>query len=595
MKKLSVMLPISIIPWLIITISILIDICQVNPYMLIVCTAIIYALFLFIYSLTNRIWVSWLGVSIPVFLLVLINYYKLKINGSPFLPSDFSFVSGIDKILQFSLPQIEFTVFMFLYIVLYIAFTVFLIFLEKHLIKNKRIRILSLAVGLIISLIMFIPQSHNLISKFGYENTTFSEELILKHGVIAGMYSAVGSIPANSDSSLDREKISEIVNSQKRTEQNVKKPTVIFLMSESFFDIDRLDNVDFSEDPIKNFHELKKQFSCGDFISSTYCGGTGNVEFEFLTGMCRYFLNPDDSFDNMSDETYIRIPSISDIFKNNGYSVKFLHSYDNSLFNRVNIYRNFKFDEVVFAEDFKTNVKYSGGYISDETLANEIISIYESTTDEPLMLYAISMENHQPYTEDKYDETSGIKISSDMISEADKKIFETFIHGLSNADKALGQLVEYFSNVNEPVMIVFWGDHLPNLNLQDGSNIYQKLKYAPNGNNYEWKGKGLLKMLTTDYVIWDNFGLKKTDTTLSSAMLGVEMVDRLGFEMPNYFKWLSESIKDDYIVYRSRVFASRNEVSDTVPKKYQSMINDYSMVVRDIVYGESDLFGIPQR
>ncbi len=594
MKKLSVLFPIILLPLLITLVVLLTDTYQISTYMLTVSTVIITALFWVIYGFTNQIWISWIGVSIPSLLLVIINYYKLKINGAPFLPSDFTFFATADKILQFALPQIEITNYIF-YIVLYLLATVILIIAEKYLVKNKKIQISALALGLTTTLLLFSPPTHNFIGKLGYHGTASSEDLILEHGIVAGLYSAVTSIPNTGDSALSKEKIYEIVNASKKDEQITIKPTVIFVMSESFFDTNRLQNVSFSEDPIKNFHTLQKQYSSGDFISSTYSGGTGNVEFEFLTGMCRYFLNPDDSFDNMSDETYRRIPSISDVFKTYGYSTKFVHSHDNSFFNRVNIYKNFNFDEVVFAENFKTEKEYSGGYISDKSFTNEIISMYESTTQKPLMLYAISMENHQPYVENKYDTTSGIQITSELLNDSDKNTLDTYLHGLTNADKALGQLIDYFSNVTEPVMIVFWGDHLPNLNLPENTNIYQKLNNISNANNYEWRGKDLLKMLTTDYVIWDNFNLEKKDQTIGSAMLGIEIMHRLGFEMPPYFNWLSESVKDNYLVYRSRVFASKDEVSDAVPTQYQNMINDYSMIVRDIVYGESTIFGVPNR
>lgn len=595
MKKIPAIIPLAIIPIFIVAISILIDTCQISPYMLFICTAIIYSLFLFVYGLTNKIWISWLGVSCPVFLLVLINYYKLMLSGAPFLPSDFSFISGFDKILNFALPQLEFNIIVFLSITAYIAFTIFLIFIEKHLLKKKKTQLLSIVFGLTIALIMLFPHSHNFIGNLGCENTDSSETLVLKHGVIAGLYSAVTDVDVSTPTALAKERIYKSVNKHKTLDQKVEDPTVIFLMSESFFDVDKLENVSFSEDPIKNFHKLKKQFSSGEFVSNTYRGGTGFVEFEFLTGMCGYFLNSSDTLDSLPAETYSRIPAISDIFKKNGYSTKFLHSYNDSLYNRRTIYNGFKFDELIFAEDFKTKPEYSGGYISDKSLANEIISTYESTTDKPLMLYAISMENHQPYTEGKYGNTSEIKATSDMLSKSEEKVLEAYLQGLSNADKALGQLIEYFSNVNKPVMIVFWGDHLPSLDLEGDHDVLEKILYSPAGKSYEWEARDLLKVLTTDYVVWDNFGLKKTDKAIGSTMFGVEMSDRLGLEMPDYFKWLSVSLKDDFIVYRSRIFAANDEVSDTVPRKYQDMIDEYSMIVRDIAYGENYIFGTPQR
>ena len=51
-----------------------------------------------------------------------------------------------------------------------------------------------------------------------------------------------------------------------------------------------------------------------------------------------------------------------------------------------------------------------------------------------------------------------------------------------------------------------------NYNLLDSvENIYKKLGYLKKDDSSKLKGNELLDMLMTDYVIWDNFGLKKEE------------------------------------------------------------------------------------
>ena len=74
-------------------------------------------------------------------------------------------------------------------------------------------------------------------------------------------------------------------------------------------------------------------------------------------------------------------------------------------------------------------------------------------------------------------------------------------------------------------------------------------------------------------------------------MFGLEIIDRLGFGLTDYFAWLKEDIKDDYIICRSRLFApNENETYSSVPTKYADMMDNYSLAIYDIVYGENKIF-----
>lgn len=51
-------------------------------------------------------------------------------------------------------------------------------------------------------------------------------------------------------------------------------PDIIFVTSESFFDVTRLPGLTFSQDPLPNFHRLSETCTNGPFLSNTYGGGT---------------------------------------------------------------------------------------------------------------------------------------------------------------------------------------------------------------------------------------------------------------------------------------------------------------------------------
>ena len=69
-----------------------------------------------------------------------------------------------------------------------------------------------------------------------------------------------------------------------------EKPNIIMLQLETFFDPTTVEFLEFSEDPIPNFHRLMEEYSSGAFKVPSVGAGTANTEFECITGMnLRYF------------------------------------------------------------------------------------------------------------------------------------------------------------------------------------------------------------------------------------------------------------------------------------------------------------------
>lgn len=606
------------VPVLIVFMAFLIDPVKMNISSFFINFLLVSAVYLVVCAITEKMWIGWVISSLPVLIFEIIGYCKIKVNGSPLVLSDLAFGSDMDTLVKFTLPQLEVTLPFVLGILMFVALTVMLIVLEKKLSFSGKKRVVSACVGVILAAVLFVPVTGRGVAALLTDYDLSSEELVINNGVVGGLYLSFLNSGDEAEK-IDTEKVRQVIAEEKKKDDQLPKnkkgkstdkktskepeedgktkpksvkPTVIFLMSESFFDVNRLPGITFSQDPVKNFHRLQRECSTGDFYSVAYCGGTGHVEYEVLTGLCTYMLDEKDTIFSLPDDVYKTMPNINDVFKNNGYYTKYLHSHNSRLYNREDIYDSFGFDEICFRSDFKVPKEYDGDYVSDKCLTDEIINSYETSAGKPLMLYAVSMENHQPYTPEKYYSNSGIDFECDALqNEEDEQILDSYLHGLKHSDEALGELIEYFSGVREPVMIVFWGDHLPNLNLSDGKNLYSEIGYSPAGEPFSWQGGELLKMLTTDYIVWNNFGMKKQYKNLSCTMFGVEMLERLGFEMTDYFTWLSGYVKKDYGLYRARVFlSSHGEVSKNIPDKYKNMMNEYSAAVYDIAYGGNKMF-----
>lgn len=546
-----------------------------------------------LYGLFGKLWFCNLLIGIPYILLTLISYYKSVINGTPLLLGDFRMTGQFFEIAGFALPQVSFSAITILGIAIPFFLCIVLFIVDIKL-KSMGIRkIMTSVSAVLVVMLVFSPIFSHWAVMIDDKNM-FQEQRVSVYGPLMGLYSTY----AQGKTAGEIYEETAILNLKNQVDslvctssENEKTPAVIFLMSESFFDVARLENVEFKPDPIPNFHKISKSFQSGSFISSAYCGGTGYVEMEVLTGICSNLLKEGDTLTYLSGEdTYKKIPVITDVFKNYGYKTVFLHSYNSQLYNREKIYTDFGFDKVLFEDSFR-DPEYEGGYISDMELADKIISLYEENKGEKLFLYAVSMENHQPYAGDKFDK-SAVKIKTDKLNDEEMGVFDAYVTGVSDADKSLGKLIRYFDKKKEPVMLVFFGDHLPNLMLDEKDSVFTKLGYVDDADTTKWNSSKLKKMLSTDYVIWTNYKDENfANNTQSSNFLGLTVLDRLKFNLTDYYNWLKNMIAPELLMYRNRLFVDENGTDyESVPKADVPMLEDYALAVYDIVYGDNRIF-----
>jgi hypothetical protein len=108
---------------------------------------------------------------------------------------------------------------------------------------------------------------------------------------------------------------------------------------------------------------------------------------------------------------------------------------------------------------------------------------------------------------------------------------------LNESDKALEYLITYFENVEEPVEIVFFGDHQPSLK----NKFYKSLN-----------GKGmsgleldqLQDLYTIPFFIWTNYDTPEEEVELSSLnYLATLALERAGLPIPAYNQFLLDMMK----------------------------------------------------
>lgn len=343
------------------------------------------------------------------------------------------------------------------------------------------------------------------------------------------------------------EAVENIVKSEESLpETGEKRPNILFLQLESFFDPELVEYLNISEDPIPNFRKLMQEYSSGYFKVPSVGAGTANTEFESITGMSmRYFGPGEYPYKSILKETTCE--SAAYVLKSLGYGTHAIHNNEANFYGRKNVFANLGFDsftsEEYMSEQDDTN---PNDWVRDHNLTKYILQAMEST-EGPDYVYTISVQGHGDYPEEPVLENPKITVSG-ASSQAENYKWEYYCNQIYEMDQFIKELTDELSKLDEDVVLVMYGDHLPTMGLTvtDVKNKY---------------------LFQTEYVIWDNMGLEKQDKNLAAYQMAAEVMNRVGIHEGNVFRFHQ---------------ARRNT------KNYQV---DLEMLQYDILYGEKYVYG----
>ena len=286
---------------------------------------------------------------------------------------------------------------------------------------------------------------------------------------------------------------------------NMTSSTVIMILSESFSDPTRVPGITMTEDPMPNIRQLKEQTTSGLMLSPGYGGGTANIEYQALSGLSMA------NFDSSLSIAYQQLvpnekwtPTLNQLWNDahgKQASVAY-HDYYRSMYFRNTNYKKFGFNKFWTVDG---SHKLKGlTYIdrdwtaSDESLYNYILNDVQQT-DKNQFLQVVTMQNHTPYN-DWYDNNQFKDADiSQNLSETGKTNIDTYAKGASYTDQSTLAFLHSLNEIDRPITVVFYGDHLP--------GIYDTASASK---------KNSLALHETDYFIWSNNASQSAGTKLDS-------------------------------------------------------------------------------
>ena len=361
----------------------------------------------------------------------------------------------------------------------------------------------------------------------------------------------------------------------------IRPVNVIVIMNESLSDLSVLPGVESNTDAMPFLRSLTENTIKGYAYSSVFGGTTANSEYEFLTGNTTAFL-PEGTVPfhlYVADGT----PNLGAQMKALGYDTVFLHPYLASGWNRRAVYADFGFDTVLFQDDL-TDTSLIREYISDQSDYESLIRLYEEKEKgQPLFLFNVTMQNHSGYDKPWH----GLERTAELTGVLAGRFptVDQYLSLIKQSDNAFQYLIDYFSQVEEPTMILLFGDHQP----QVATSFYTKML---GGSEDTWDAATAQKRQAVPFVIWANYDIPEAEgVELSLNYLSALLAETANLPQTGYQQFLNE-LRQTVPVVNAVGFRDTDGTwvrrRSQLSAGAQAALTEYEMLQYNVIFDKTD-------
>ena len=575
------------------------------PLILVLNLLFFYVLYGLLTALTGSVRMGFRLATLVPMLFGLTNYFVVSFRGSPIVPWDllsFGTAASVADNYEFVLSWKAF------YSVL--AFIWMILLSSKSTVKlgRKKLRVISIAAYAAL-MFLYVGEIQNsaVQSFFGMDTTLFTLNVLYRNnGIAAAFLGNLRFLNIEQPSGYSVDKVDALmkqVEADEQGEEDAKNepetdaqgetvqatqaetnataeteapassgqyPNIVVIMNEAFSDLSVWGDFATSEEVMPFFKSLQQEAVGGELYVSVKGGNTANTEFEFLTGDTMGFL-PKGSIpyqQYINDET----PSLASYLKTLGYSTTAIHPYNRTGWDRDTVYEKFGFDEFLDKDSFSSPYRLRG-YISDKSAFDKIREQFSiKGDDERKFIFEVTMQNHGGYSRETPDFNIYLTLPEVTGKTTSVVATEKYLTLINQTDRALEELIDYFKEQDEPVIVVMFGDHQPSDYI---TNVIQRICGATTSDSLADLEQGY----RVPFVMWSNYGLEhKYYDGISVNYLSSILMENAGIPLTGYQTFLKKLMETLPVINANVYQDADGNFYNYEDDAYSGELKDYQML-----------------
>ncbi|RQR39207.1 MULTISPECIES: LTA synthase family protein [unclassified Burkholderia] len=258
-----------------------------------------------------------------------------------------------------------------------------------------------------------------------------------------------------------------------------RRPDVIVIQSESFFDIRRATSA-VAPSLLSAFDRARREaIAHGKLTVPAWGANTMRTEFAVLTGMAADRLG----YARFYPYAFLRkvCPSLAGWFRRGGYRTLAVHPYHADFFGRDRVFPLMHFDAFMDIRSFDGRPRV-GQYVADAAVADAIIDVLDAPREHPAFIFAMTMENHGPLHLEAVAAGEAARYHSLGDDDAWHDL-TAYLRHLDNANRMIERLLDHLRQSDRETIVCFYGDHVPALRC-----VFDQLGVLPDRSDYfVWK------------------------------------------------------------------------------------------------------------
>jgi len=488
---------------------------------------IFFGAYLLVAMLTTHIKYSIFIMSPVTFLIGVVNHYVLAFRGTPMQPWDIAAAKTAMNVVDNFIFTMDEYVLISLFMMLILVLCALYLNSEKI---DKNVRLYALATATVLLLICIIVPSYLITKNRGkFDRDLWNQTISSKNnGYVTNFLLNLQLMSNEAPENYSIKAINDILSDYTSDGSQENLPNIIVIMNEAFADLEAIEDFGLQEDYMPFVHSMSNAENTvtGNLNVSIFGGGTCNTEYEFLSsnicGMLRSGSYPMQQFVNNNSV------SIASNLKSLGYKTVGVHPYYGSGWNRSRAYPFLGFDQFLTIDDFDESTELVREYVSDKACYEKIFHISEQTTDQPLFLFAVTMQNHGGYETEWQTMPNNIM----LLDENTYQQTNQYVELAKMSDDAFKELIDYYSNDERATIVLFFGDHQPSLGSEYGE-LFSSVKGE--------KIEKAAKQYFVPFVLWANFDIKEERIeNISPNFLAPLMLEKAKMPQTAYHKYLND-------------------------------------------------------